>query len=222
MTRQETIRISHVLYLVEELHEAVKRLRQAGFTVNYGTDPAKAYNALIWFEQGAFIEIFQATKVSAFMKWLMKLCGYRSALDRMAKWQATGSGWCEWALESTAIELEWEKRFFDRGKRAFKGLRKRRKDIDGQVLSWQLLLPADIYFPFIMSAYVPDPRPETIEHLNGAKGIATIVIGQEEMDTAFLDQLLPAQTGIEWIAGKTGLQTVRLSGNERSIESILG
>lgn len=222
MNEQNTLQISHVLYQVGALHEAVKKLRDAGFIVSYGTDPEQAYNALIWFEQGVFIELFQAPRLPAIMKTLMKIFGYRPALDRMEKWRATGKGWCEWALESNATDLNSVKHFFKQEKLGFKGMRKRRKDIHGQVLSWQLLLPDDIHFPFIMSAYVPQPRPDTITHPNGITHINATVIGNNHLDTGLLDQLLTQQSGIEIVNGQTGLQTIRFAGSALKIESILG
>lgn len=221
MNKKDTLRISHVLYQVADLHKAVKKLSDAGFIVSYGTNPAQAYNALIWFEQGAFIELFQPPRLPAIMKPLMKIFGYRPALDRMEKWQATGKGWCEWALESTATDLKSVKQFFKQEKRRFKGMRKRRKDINGQVLSWQLLLPDDIHFPFIMSAYVPQPRPATISHPNGITHIATIVIGNNNLDTGLLDKLLSQRSGLKLVNGKSGLQTISFAGSTLKIEDIL-
>lgn len=221
MNKQDTLHISHVLYQVEDLHKAVKKLSDAGFIVSYGTRPEQAYNALIWFEQGAFIELFQPPRLPTIMKVLMKISGYRPALDRMEKWHAVGRGWCEWALESTATDLNSVKEFFKQEKRRFKGMRKRRKDSNGQVLSWQLLLPDDIHFPFIMSAYVPQPRPDTINHPNGITRIAAIVIGNNNLDTDLLDKLLSQRSCLELANGKSGLQTINFAGSTLKIEDIL-
>nr|WP_315032509.1 VOC family protein [uncultured Chryseobacterium sp.] len=218
--QQNKIQLSHVLYRVEELHLAVRKLRDAGFVIEYGTDPVDAYNAFIWFENGVFIEIYHNSGLPFYIKWMMKVFGYRPILDRMKQWEKVGQGWCEWALESTMENLNSEKEFFKKENLPFRFHKAKRKDVDENILKWDLLMPDDIDFPFFMSAYVPNPKPKEINHPNGIKGVKNILVGTDSLNISMLNQLLPDQSGLQLIPGK-GLQTVELMGSDLRIEDIL-
>ena len=133
---ERKLQLSHVLYRTKDLHLAVSRLRNAGFSVEYGTRPEKAYNALIWFENGVFIEICHNSGLPPYIKGLMKLLGYQSVLDRMNKWEICEEGWCEWSLETTEDNLDGQKKLFRRENIPFKSHKAKRKDITGQILHW--------------------------------------------------------------------------------------
>lgn len=215
------MQLSHVLYRVKDLHVAVEKLRDAGFIVEYGTSPQKAYNALIWFEEGVFVEIYSNSGLPRWVKWLMKIVGYQPVLDRMNKWGQIEEGWCEWSLETTDIHLTEQKAWFKEWNIPFKFHKAKRKDIKGQILRWELLMPHAIDFPFLMSAYVPNPRPQKINHPNGIAGVSKLVVGTEKLDIELLKQLLPDQTALELIAGEKGLQTIEFVNNSLKIEDIL-
>lgn len=215
------MQLSHVLYRVKDLHAAVKKLRDAGFIVEYGTSAEKAYNALIWFEEGVFVEIYNNSGLPRWVKWLMKIVGYQPVLDRMNKWEQIEEGWCEWSLETTASHLTEQKVWFKERNILFKFHKAKRKDIKGQILKWQLLMPNAIDFPFLMSAYVPNPRPQKINHPNGVTGVSKLVVGTEKLHTKVLQQLLLDQTGLELIADKKGLQTIEFVNSSLKIEDIL-
>lgn len=221
MNAKKNVQLSHVLYSVSNLHQAVKKLIEAGFNVEYGTVPNKAYNAFIWFEKGVFIEIYENPRLSQLTKWFMKIAGYKSILSRMEKWKSFDNGWCEWSLESSEVTLKEVKDLFKNDKIPFRYHKAKRIDKDGRKLKWELLIPNDIVFPFIMSAYTPNPRPEKIKHPNGAEGVKLLFIGSEGLDKGLLDKLLTAKTGIEFVKGVHGLQSVKLLNTDLRIENIL-
>ncbi|WP_437918011.1 VOC family protein [Sphingobacterium sp. LRF_L2] len=221
MANENKIQLSHVLYRVQDLHQSVKKLQEAGFTVQYGTAPEKAYNALIWFESGVFIEIYKNSGLPAPIKWFMKTFGYQPILDRMDKWDQIDNNWCEWSLESTMTQLDTQKALFKEKNVPFKFHKAKRKDINGQTLRWELLMPNDIIFPFIMSAYAPNPRPKYIRHANGISGVSSLVVGKENLNTELLYQLLPNNGELRLIDGKSGLQEVELSDSSINIRDIL-
>ena len=220
MNREKKIQLSHVLYRVTDLYEAVKKLTDAGFTVEYGTVPEKAYNAFIWFEKGIFIEIYENPGLSRFTKWFMKIAGYQPILGRMKKWESFSNGWCEWSLESSEENLKEEKELFANNKIPYRFHKAKRIDKDKRKLKWELLIPNDIVFPFIMSAYVPNPKPKSIKHPNGAEGVKLLRIGKDFLDKSLLDKLLIDQRGIEFVNGR-GLQTVILLNSNLRIEEIV-
>lgn len=215
------IQLSHVLYRVKDLHAAIEKLQDAGFIVEYGTSPQKAYNALIWFKEGVFVEIYSNSGLPRWVKWLMKIVGYQPVLDRMNKWEQVEEGWCEWSLETTANHLTEQKVWFKERNIPFKFHKTKRKDIKGQTLKWELLMPHAIDFPFLMSAYVPNPRPQKNNHPNGIIGVYKLVVGTEKLDTKVLQQLLLDQTALELVAGKKGLQTIEFVDSSLKIEDIL-
>lgn len=215
------MQLSHVLYRVKDLKTAVEKLRDEGFIVEYGTSPLKAYNALVWFEEGVFVEIYTNSGLPNWAKWLMKIFGYQPVLDRMNKWEYIEKGWCEWSLETMADHLSEQKAGLREQGIPFKFHKAKRKDIKGQILRWELLMPHAIDFPFLMSAYVPNPRPKKINHPNGISGVSKLVVGTENLDAVLLKQLLPDQKGLELIAGKKGLQTIEFFNSSLTIEDIL-
>ncbi len=215
------MQLSHVLYRVRDLHAAVEKLRDAGFIVEYGASSQKTYNALIWFEEGVFVEIYSNSGLPNWIKWLMKIVGYRPVLDRINKWEQIKEGWCEWSLETRANHLIEQKAWLKEHNIPFKFHRAERKDIRGQTLKWELLMPHAIDFPFLMSAYVPNPRPQKINHPNGITGVSKLVVGTEKLDIELLQQLLADQTALELIAGKKGLQTIEFVNSSLKIEHIL-
>lgn len=218
--KADKVQLSHVLYHVKDLHHSVKKLQDAGFIVEYGTDKAKAYNAFIWFEQGVFIEIYHNSGLPFYVKLMMKVFGYQSILNRMKKWQNVGEGWCEWSLESVSDHLNSEKMLFVKEKIDFKFHKAKRKDVYQKKLKWELLMPHDIDFPFLMSAYVPNPRPKNIDHPNGIKGVKNIMVGKENVDLHLLNLLLTDQSGLKFTLGK-GLQSVEFIDSDLKIEDIL-
>ncbi|WP_326983322.1 VOC family protein [Chryseobacterium sp. MYb264] len=218
--KPNNLQLSHVLYQVKDLHSSVKKLQDAGFIVQYGTEKSKAYNALIWFEKGVFVEIYQNSGLPFYVKWMMKIFGYQPVLNRLEKWKNVGEGWCEWSLESVANDLNTEKQFFMNENIKFKFHKATRKDIHKQKLKWELLMPNNIDFPFLMSAYVPNPRPKEINHPNGIKGVKNIIVGTEKLDINLLNRLLPDQTGLKLVEGDN-LQTVEFYDSELKIENVL-
>lgn len=221
MKEQTQMEISHVLYKTNDLHKAVKQLMSAGFIVEYGTKPGKAYNAMIWFEEGAFIEIFKSPKTSFFAKALMNLLGYKMLLKRIAKWNETATGWCEWSVESENVNLLKEAQILKAKGIAYKKHVGKRTDYFGRKLRWHLIFPKNLDQPFLMSAYTPDPRPKKVRHPNGIKNISLVFVGSEGFHPEMLDELHFNKEKIHLIKGKTGLQTVAFRDSHLRIEEIL-
>ncbi|WP_341282264.1 VOC family protein [Paenibacillus sp. FSL H8-0537] len=56
--------IGHVLIKTRQLQLAVKNFQQLGFTVTYRTDPSKTHNALIYLQDGSFLELFNPKPIN--------------------------------------------------------------------------------------------------------------------------------------------------------------
>ncbi len=173
----ETMRLSHVLYKVKDLHEAVKDFEEMGFTVRYGAKKEKAFNALIWFEEGPFIELFTVNPLAKIIAFFLKLMGKGLVAKRFNYFVNSDYGWSEYAIENERYDLDIENQKLKELGYKYSSLTGRRTNINDIKLTWQLSFPSDLGFPFLMSAYYPDPRPEHIQHENGAKSISQFTWG---------------------------------------------
>lgn len=213
-------RLSHLLFKVEDLHYAVKKLTHAGFIVEYGKTPEKAYNAMIWLEEEVFVEIYQNNGLSSFIKLFMKLAGYKSILQRMNKWDQKRHGWCEWSIESADKDLKKEEDIFKQLKKPFTTHFGKRTSIQNQKLTWHLIFPKDIAQPFVMSAYLPDPRPKIINHPNGITAVDYAVVGEDALDMDLLKALNLDKSRLRFVKG-SGIQSVVFKNSNVKIEDIL-
>lgn len=167
---------SHVLCKVDDLRAAVTGWQDAGFTVQLGDTSDKAINALIWFQQGPFLELIHAKRARppAMFGWVMRHVLRQRWVDRFDAWVDQDEGWCELALETEgSIRPELE-RLRDHQIRCFGPVRNRRTPPDSVTITTQTAFPQLVALPILMGAYQPDPRPSPITHANGATGVRTI------------------------------------------------
>ncbi len=172
------MKLSHILYKVKDLHKAVKDFEDMGFTVTYGTKKEKAFNALIWFEEGPFIEVFTVSD-SKFLIFLAKLIGKKAVAKRFEHLYHSDYGWVEYSLENDRYDLDRENNKLKEMGYKYSTLNASRKNLKGIKLKWKLSIPLDVGFPFLMSAYKPNPRPKQITHKNGAIGVRELTWGVE-------------------------------------------
>ncbi|MCG8349845.1 MAG: VOC family protein [Chloroflexales bacterium] len=66
-------RIDHLIVKVDDLHAGVEEFTDAGFAVFYGVRKEKAYNALIYLQDGSLLELVDMKGASGFAKTLIKL-----------------------------------------------------------------------------------------------------------------------------------------------------
>ncbi|MEN4546041.1 VOC family protein [Pantoea agglomerans] len=172
---------SHILCKVDNLRDAVALLEQAGFSVQWGGKPEKAHNALVWFEQGPFLEFFELPRA---FRWLSYPFGWRfgrAAGERLRHWALAPSGWCDVALEPQQYQpadplnldrvSEHLRQHTLAGSRLVKG---RRISANGEQVHYRFMALADRHLPFIVSHYHPLQRPAQINHANGARGVACV------------------------------------------------
>ncbi len=171
------MRLSHILYKVKNLDEAVKDFENMGFTVRYGTKKEKAFNALIWFEEGPFIELFTVSKFAKILTFLMKIFGKRAIARRFDYFIDADYGWVEYSIENERETLDIENEKLRNFGIKYSSMNGKRTNINGLKLKWKLSIPLDLNFPFLMSAYTPNPRPKHIVHKNGAKSVSKLVWG---------------------------------------------
>ncbi|MEM9038150.1 MAG: VOC family protein [Actinomycetota bacterium] len=210
------MRASHVLCVVDDLAAGVKAYEDAGFTVEWGDRVDAARNALIWFEEGPFLElIVSGTGPPRPIWWLLSLVARNGMIRRFQGWERSEAGWCDLALECDGdVKPVVESVGTAVGKIAGPFSSKRTPP-SGRQITTQTAFPHDPRLPLMMGAYRPDPRPAQISHLNGATGIASISIDVPAACrsgwAALLDQDDP------WIelvtsSGESGVREVSLHG----------
>lgn len=173
---------SHALVRVRDLNRAVADFEKAGFQVIWGSEPARAHNALIHFQQGPFLELFDpirsgvAARVLPVVARLGRAAGV-SSLGRVDRWLQT-DGLCDFALEVSVPLAEATPSIAERGIRLGRPLRTQRKNAEGVKLSWAIGSPKDASLPFVMDPYVPPTTilSEARTHPNGARRFGAIRI----------------------------------------------
>ncbi len=208
------MRLSHILYKVDDLHQAVKDFEEMGFTVEYGAHPDKAFNALIWFEKGPFIELFKS-EPNKIVNGLLKLFNLKGLISRFKLFQYSDYGWVDYSLEHDRVDLKQEAVKLKELGYVFSKMPAVRTNIHGIKLKWKLILPADTTFPFFMSAYTPNPRPETITHSNGAKEVKQVVWGTKKNNIPNI-RLFSDDQRLELVEGE-GFQKIVIEGWDADI-----
>lgn len=175
-------RPSHYLIRVPDLAAAVHDYESAGFTVVWGSAPEKAHNALIHFESGGFLELFDpmASPLLAPIQRAAARVGKalgNPLLVRMHHW-IHAEGLCDFALETTeALPMALDAAR-TRGVRPSRVMNASRTQADGTTTRWQLAAAHRPELPFLMGPYDPPPRigPEQLTHENGLDRLAGLRI----------------------------------------------
>lgn len=201
--------LSHILYKVDNLHEAVEFFRNSGFTIIYGSHPDKAFNALIWFNKGPFVELFQISS-NRFSPGMMKIIRKKGTAVRFENFQKSGYGWVDYALENNRSDLLSENQLLDEMGYQYSTMHGMRTDINGTKLEWKLSMPSDLNLPFLMSSYSVDPRPVDIRHKNGAKEVSRLVWGTSRKCILDINKL-NSDRRLELIEGN-GFQHIEING----------
>ncbi len=217
------MRSSHILCKVHDLDAAVKGWEDLGFTVQLGDAPGKAINALIWFENGPFIELIDMKKAQppAIFRWLMKIVSPRGMLRRFDAWRAAPEGWCDFAIETHEGSVTPEvKRLREMGMKIFGPVKNQRTPPDSVSITTQTAFPHNPALPILMGAYQPDPRPQTITHENGATAVASVTVSVP--DECRADWSLALDDNDPWltlVSGPPAVKSVTLEGLARRIDS---
>lgn len=191
MDKASDFKIGHILIKVLNLKEAVERFEQLGFTVTMGSIPSKATNAMIYFENGSFIELYtvpvEGTKKKIALKLLnvIKLFSPAKA-SRYINYVGTKEGMNDFALDcvkenSFGLMLEsLNKRDFP----VTKAIPMKRIDVKNCQIKWQMSFSRDARLPFFMDQYVPKVKLEKNQftHKNGAKSIKELIISVDDYD----------------------------------------
>jgi catechol 2,3-dioxygenase-like lactoylglutathione lyase family enzyme len=177
------LRFSHVLIRVDDLHAAVAGYTALGFQCVWGGPAGRAHNALIYFADGPFLELFRPPAASGAAGLAMAAMLGRPTARRIRRWADAPEGLVEFALETDDTDLRAVRADLRAAgaplARAFGTTRTRP---DGVRLAWQIAAPPALDLPFVMSAYSPpDTQPPDVRrHENGARRLVGLELAHPE------------------------------------------
>lgn len=104
------MRSGHIIYKVNNLPSAVEAWRSKGFEVEYGRKQ-NPINALIYFSEGAYIELLKNSGMPKIVKLLSKLFGVSKKMERFNYWGTCDEGLCGFCIEKDFGSLDEEVEF---------------------------------------------------------------------------------------------------------------
>lgn len=170
------MKVSHIIYKVQDLHKGVEEFRSKGFAVEYGKDK-NPYNALIYFSEGPYLELLGKTGMPSIIKKVLRLSGKGKLADRLDFWDNHAGGPCGLALENYRTELEDECEILKKYGYGCVQMNSMRNDTKGRKLRFKAGYPDDIQIPFFMTYFNIDPKPRNFVHPNGAVKIKHVTFG---------------------------------------------
>ncbi len=206
------MRLSHILYKVEDKEEAIKYFEDLGFTVMKG-----GYNHNIWFEDGSFIEITEVKK-NRFILALLKLFGKGCMANKMKYFQDADYGFMEYALDTYAESLDRENKILQDLGYKYNSFEMKKKIENGIKLKWKITFPFDLNIPFYcgdIKNYEKYRFPKNLSHKNGAKKIEKLVWG---LPKKYIDDVnrLCDDKRLELVEGR-GFQSIKIEGLDMDV-----
>lgn len=183
------MKLGHILYKVNDLDEAVKEFTKKGFTVEYGKKK-NPYNALIYFAEGPYLELFHHSGMPSFVKTILKFFGKQALVHRLNTWENAPEGLIAVALENDRFDVDIEQQILDEANlKYFKG-KSGRTDAKGRKLKFRGIMPDDMEIPFFGTKFNINVRPPIdYVHPNGVKQIKSVSFGTKEKFVPVIKQL---------------------------------
>jgi catechol 2,3-dioxygenase-like lactoylglutathione lyase family enzyme len=180
--------IDHVVILVPELDAAVESYTRLGFTVvPGGRHNVATHNALIAFEDGAYIELIAFWEDAPKHRWYRVL--------------ALGGGLVDYCMRTDDLAGDVSRlRASGIAMSADQPMSRLRPD--GYRLEWKLALATETQgvTPFLIEDVTPREQrvPSQTDHANGVTGISTLTVAVRDLDVpARLSPLLGPSTSME-------------------------
>ena len=186
------MKVSHIIYKVNNLKEAVESFTNMGFKVEYGSRD-KPHNALIYFSQGPYIELLDNIIIPIYTRTLLRLLGKRKILDRIDEWRSQKEGFFEICLENKSNHFRHEKTVLKKHGIDYFITKSKRIDPLDRALEWKLLFPFELRLPFFMTPFNTSPKPINFTHPNGVKGIERLSYGTADHLISIVKELCDDQ-----------------------------
>ena len=173
------MKVSHVLYKVNDLQRAVVKFQNMGFKVEFGSKH-KPHNALIYFSEGPYIELLSRAPVSWPINLILKFSGKGKVVKRFNHWRNVKEGFFGLCLENYRINFNQEKAILSKHNQEYFITKSSRIDPLNRTLKWNLLFPYELKLPFLMTYFNTNPKPKNFIHPNGIKKIKSISFGTDD------------------------------------------
>lgn len=172
------MKVSHLLYKVNNLETAINNFKELGYRVDYGSK-YKPHNALIYFSEGPYIELLEKAPVSFMAKTVLKWTGNKKVVDRFELWEKNPEGFFAICLENYESDFKREEAILKKYGQGFFKTKSHRIDPSNRNLKWKLLFPYEVQLPFLMTYFNVDPKPKDFIHPNGIKKIKRVSLGTD-------------------------------------------
>jgi len=103
------MKVSHVIYKVDNLIEGFNYFKIKGFQIEYGSKK-NPHNALIYFSEGPYIEILEKAPIPYYAKIILKLIGKQKVVQRLEGWENETEGYIELCLENYDSDFKNEEK----------------------------------------------------------------------------------------------------------------
>lgn len=172
------MKVSHLVYKVNNLNEGLKSFKSKGFNVELGS-AKNPHNALIYFSNGPYIELIEKAPITWYEIFILRLLGRGKVADRLLKWELQKEGYFEICFENYQTNFIKEKRILKKYQQKFFTTKSRRKDPKNRILRWKLLFPFESNLPFFMTFFNINPKPINFVHPNGILEIESVSFGTD-------------------------------------------
>lgn len=182
------MKVSHIIIKVNNLDEAVEKWTKKGFVVEYGKRK-NSYNALIYFKEGPYIELYERYGMPSFLKKIMRFFGKKAFVDRMDFWDNHNEGIIGLELETYEDNVEKEVKLLKEYNEKYMLMNCKRLDAKDRNLKFTCVFPDNMKIPAFMTYFSIDPKPKTDIHPNGIKGVKSVAFGTEKKLIPLINQL---------------------------------
>lgn len=173
------MKLSHVILKVDDLDKAVQEWTDKGFVVEYGR-VKKPNNALIYFKEGPYLELYLNCGMPSIAKKMLRFFGKKDLIDRFDAWDSHEPGLIGLEVETYEKTPREELEKLKRYKEKYTVISSGRKDTKGRDMKFYCVFPDSLKIPAFMTYFSIDPKPKTDIHPNGVKGIESVAFGTEE------------------------------------------
>jgi len=209
-------RLSHIHLKVNGTRSAVKKLREAGFTVEFGHKGLISPNAFIFFNDHAFIEVFMMKGPANIAHVFMDKKFGKPMGDRFRFWSDAKEGFSDFAFEPcdrkiAAIENMGNVReqLLKEGFELSENMISSRRNVRDEKVGFGFCPLNPVELPFLVTAYSIPQIPEHIEHKNGIDSIYRMEVTCSDRDYPAMERLVGGDKKVKLIRGsKTAISKV--------------